>query len=236
MGDRYIHMTKKKTKHCAPDFRKKYFIYCFLVSFITLMAGIELIYEVRSSRLQKQIVENITSRSLEHDNSPWNISEAGRILQRLQNRVILSVAVLFLCAAASMFLFYRNFMRPVDEIGKAVYMMANGHLDAMVPVCSGGEIGKMGGLINDLAINLQEILLHVWNHTGQDIVLLNRIVKVCRSQSEANGMPAEIEDDLKLVRQDIEDMQSMVKAFDYYNVQFEEEKIIAAEKHNVDKL
>ncbi len=233
---RYIHMTEKKAKHRAPDFREKYFIYCFLVFFIILMAGIELISEVRRSRLQEQIVESITSRSLEHDNSLWNMSEAGRILQRLQNRVILVVAVLFLCVVASMFLFYRNFIRPVDEIGKAVYKMANGHLDSMVPVCSGGEIGKIGELINDLAINLQEILLHVWNHTGQDIVLLDRIVKVCGTKSGGNGIPDEIKNDLRIVRQDIEDMQNMVKAFDYYNIRFEKEKIIAGEKHNPEKL
>lgn len=228
-------MTKKKAKHYAPDLRRKYFIYCFLVFFIILMAGIELIYEVRSGRLQEQIVESITNRSLEHDNSLWNMSEAGRILQRLQKRVILVVAAVFLCVVASMFLFYRNFMRPVDEMGKAVYQMANGHLDEMIPVCSCGEIGKMGELINDLAIDLQEILLHVWNHTGQDIVLLDRIVKVCGSKSGGNGIPDEIKDDLRIVRQDIEDMQNMVKAFDYYNVRFEKEKIIAGEKHNPKK-
>ncbi|MGD9358937.1 MAG: hypothetical protein PVH85_08700, partial [Desulfobacterales bacterium] len=83
--------------------------------------------------------------------------------------------------------------------------------------------------INDLAIDLQEILLHVWNHTRQDIVLMERIAPILSSQPVVNGLPAQFKENFYLVKQDIEDMRDMVKAFNYYHVRLEEEKVLVNE-------
>ena len=222
-------------KKNTPDFRKKYLIYFIPAIFIILLLGVELIYEVGSDGLYKKIIESIYSQFPDHANNS-DMSEVRNILESLHIRVIMVVSILFLCFAVSAIMFYRNFVKPVDKMARGVRRMAGGHLNELIQVSSDNEIGKIGELINDLAINMQEILLHVWNHTGQDIVLLDRIVKICGSKSGGNGIPEEIKDDLRIVRQDIEDMQNMVKAFDYYNVRFEKEKIIAEETHNPGKL
>ncbi len=212
-----------------PNIRKKILIHFSFVFFVIFLIGVGLIHEVRGDRLQKEIAEAIVRQFPADDNRFLDMSEVTNILERVQDRVILGISVLFLCVIASMYVFMRYFVRPLDNMGKTVYQMNQGHLDEMVSVCANSEINKIGELINDLAINLQEILLHVWSHTGQDRILLDRIVKVCCTKSGGNGIPEEIKDDLRIVRQDIEDMQNMVKAFDYYNVRIEKEKIIAGE-------
>jgi len=227
-------MKNKGAKNHTPDYRIKYLIYFIPVIFIILLLGIELIFEVGNDGLHKKIVETIYSQFPDQANNP-DMSEVRNIMESLHVRVIMVVSILFLCFGVSAHLFYRNFVKPVDKMAKGVRRMADGHLDELLQVSSDNEIGKIGELINDLAINMQEILLHVWNHTGQDIVLLDRIVKVCSTKSGENGILDEIKDDLRIVRQDIEDMQNMVKAFDYYNVRFEKEKTITGEKAYRDK-
>ena len=227
-------MKNKSAKNHTPDFCKKYLIYFISAIFIIILMGVELIYEVRSDGLYKQIAESIFSQFPDQVDNP-DMSEIRNIIKSLHDRVIMVVSILFLCFAVSAILFYRNFVKPVDKMARGVRRMAGGHLNELIQISSDNEIGKIGELINDLAINMQEILLHVWNHTGQDIVLLDRIVKVCSSKSGGNGIPEEIKDDLRIVRQDIENMRNMVKAFDYYNVRFEKEKIIAGVKHNPEK-
>jgi len=222
-------MKNKSAKNHTPDFRKKYLIYFIPVIFIILLLGIELIYELGSDGLNKKIVESIYSQFPDQANNP-DMTEVKNILKSLHVRAIMVVSILFLCFGVSAILFYRNFVKPVDKMAKGARRMAGGHLDKLIQVSSDNEITKIGELINDLAINMQEILLHVWNHTAQDIVLLDRIVKVCGTKSGGNGIPEEIKDDFRIVRQDIEDMQNMVKAFDYYNVRFEKERILAGEQ------
>ena len=213
-----------------PNISKKILIHFSLVFFVIFLIGVALVHEVGRDRLQKEIAEGIVRQFPADDNRFVDMSEVINIVERVQDRVIFGILVLFLFVISSMYVFMRYFVRPLDNMGKTVYQMSKGHLDEMVPVCANSEINKIGELINDLAINLQEILLHVWSHTGQDIILLDRIVKVCGTKAGGNGIPEEIKDDLRIVRQDIEDMQNMVKAFEYYNVRIEKEKIIAGEQ------
>jgi hypothetical protein len=73
-----------------------------------------------------------------------------------------------------------------------------------------------------------------WNHTRQDIVLMERIAAIMSSQPGGNGMPVEIKEDFYFVKQDIEDMRNMVKAFNYYHVRLDEEKVLVNEHTRVE--
>ena len=105
--------------------------------------------------------------------------------------------------------------------------MADGRLDELIRVKTLGEIGKIGEFINDIAMNLQEIMLHVWNHTKHDILILDRIVGIIKSQPDGNGLFQEISEDFRIVKEDIENMRSMVEDFDYYGVRLKDGRTIA---------
>jgi HAMP domain-containing protein len=217
---------KAGVKHYAPNFGHKILI-CFMpLILITLTLGAGLIYEVGSGHLFAKIQESAIRHPSEQDKVDLGINQIRGILKGLQNHVILVVSVLLLSVIIMMFFFMGSIAKPLDELGKVAFQMVNGRLNELVPVRTNDEIGKIGELINDLAINLQEILLHVWNHTGQDIVLLDRIGRIVNSQPGGNGMPPEIREDFRFVRQDIEDMQTMVKAFDFYRVRLDQTKVM----------
>lgn len=226
-------LEKTDAKYAAPHLSKKIWFYFSLAILLTLSLIASLIYEVGSKRLHGQIVESIVGPAnttpLPSPASAARTSEidgAARILKRLQNRMILVTSVVFLGVIVAIFLFMRRVIKPLDEIGRSAFKMAHGRLDEPVPVRDRNEIGKIGELINDLAIDLQEILLHVWNHTRQDIVLMERIAAMMSSQPGGNGMPMKIREDFYFVKQDIEDMRDMVKAFNYYHVRLDEEKVL----------
>ncbi len=234
-------LKKNGAKYAVPHLRKK-IVFCFtLVIIVTLPLIASLIYEVGSERLHGQIVESILGPAntvLSSSPSPAaktsEISGAAIILKRLQNRMILVMSAVFLAVIVAIFLFMRRVIKPLDEIGETVFKMAHGHLDELVPVKERNEIGKIGELINDLSIDLQEVLLHVWNHTRQDIILMERIAAIMSSQPGGNGMPVEIKEDFYFVKQDIEDMRDMVKAFNYYHVRLDEEKVLMNEHPRVE--
>lgn len=226
-------LKKDDVNYTAPYLGKKMWFYFSLIILLTLPLAASLIYEVGSEHLHAQIVESIGSREAS-EKGPPDTGGVGRILKRMQNRMILVTSVVFLAVMVALFLFFRRVVKPLDEIGRAAFKMAHGRLDEPVPVRGHNEVGKIGEFINDLAIDLQEILLHVWNHTRQDIALMERITAMMSSQSGGNGMPPEIREDFYLVKQDIEDMRDMVKAFNYYHVRLDEEKVLVNEHPNVE--
>ena len=208
------------------NLRKRLLIYFALIIFVTFSVGAQLLYEVGSQRLNNQISASIFDQLQENEKKHFNTGKVIAVLKKLQHRMILVMAIVMLCVIATMVVFTRNIVEPLDLIGKAAKKIAAGHLDETVPVGNQDEIGNIGELINDLAANLQEILLHVWNHTEDDIVLLDHICEKINTGPD-NGLFPEIKQEVAFVRQDIEDMQDMVKAFDYYNIRLDNGKVIA---------
>jgi methyl-accepting chemotaxis protein len=229
-------LKKDGVKYAVPHLSKKMW-FCFSLIIITTLPLIaSLIYEVGSQRLHVQIVESILGPpNTVLSSSPVLLAKksetggAAIMLKRLQNRMILVMSAVFLAVIVAFLVFMHRIIKPLDEIGRATFKMAHGQLDELVPVREPNEIGKIGESINDLAIDLQEILLHVWNHTRQDIVLMERIAPILSSQPVVNGLPAQFKENFYLVKQDIEDMRDMVKAFNYYHVRLEEEKVLVNE-------
>ncbi|MCK5228975.1 MAG: HAMP domain-containing protein [Desulfobulbaceae bacterium] len=125
-----------------------------------------------------------------------------------------------------------NIATPLDAMAKAVERMADGHLDQMVQAPTGDEISKLSESINDLAINLQEILLHVWSHTEHSMTLINNITESIHSQSE-NRVSPEVREELEALRKGMEDMQTMVKAFEFYHIEIDKGKIVANENNGM---
>ena len=240
-SSRHWGLNKDDAKYAAPQLGKKMWFYFSLVIIVTLPLIVSLIYELGSERLHAQIVKStagpentaLPSSSVPAEKTAES-GDIGRILKRLQNKTILVMSVVFLVVIGTIFLFMRRIIRPLDDIGRAAFKMAHGRLDEPVPIRDRNEISKIGELINDLAIDLQEILLHVWNHTRQDIVLMERIAVNMSSQSGGNGMPMDIKEDFYFVKQDIEDMRDMVKAFNYYHVRLDEEKVLANQHPRVE--
>jgi hypothetical protein len=63
---------------------------------------------------------------------------------------------------------------------------------------------------------------------------MERIAANMSSQPSGDGMPVDIKEDFYFVKQDIEDMRDMVKAFNYYHVRLDEEKVLVNENPRVE--
>jgi hypothetical protein len=134
-------LKKDCAKYAVPHLSKKMW-FCFsLVIIVTLPLIASLIYEVGSQRLHVQIVESILGpANTVLSSSPVPVARksetggAAEILKGLQNRMILVMSVVFLAVIVAIFVFMRRIIKPLDEIGRATFKMANGQLDEPVPV------------------------------------------------------------------------------------------------------
>ncbi len=228
---RYVpnHQEKMMKRFRVFKRRRKSLVYFSLLVLLTFSVGMAFIFRVDKGHLHVRISEVIASQFPDHEKNLFDTREVIQILEKIQHHMMLVMFIVFLCVTAVMFVFIRNIVRPLDKMSVAAKRMADGHLDETVPTQAPYEICVVGELINDLAANLQEILLHVWNHAQHTMVLLDQISKKTRSQSDTSLMPTEIVADFECVRQDIEKMQAMVEAFEFYNIKLEKGKVVASE-------
>ena len=137
------------------------------------------------------------------------------------------LVVLLCCLVGGMIFFLRSIITPLENIVNAVQRMSEGSLDKPIPTQTVDEIGLVGGHINDLAMNMQEILLYLWNHVRENTTLLDSVAAQLKGLREDQTALAGISADFARMREDNEELKSIVHSFSYFEVILEKEKMFS---------
>ncbi len=128
---------------------------------------------------------------------------------------------LLLCAeAAALLLFRAQVLKPLAAAQKAARLMTDGHLDRLSRICRNDEIGRLTETVNDLAVNMQEVLLFVWNHSQESRRLLERAAERAEAESE-------LAEDIEKMREENENLKDIVTSFSYFEIRLEHERMLA---------
>ena len=77
--------------------------------------------------------------------------------------------ILIICGAVAMYLYSRQFTRPIEDMAKAANQMSHLDFDVKVPTGSDDELGRLGASINELS---SEFLSHVSHELKTPIALI----------------------------------------------------------------
>ena len=114
----------------------------------------------------------------------------------------------------------RRIGRPVRIIATAMSKLTRGQLNETVTVGTSDEFEQIGASINELAANLQELLLYIWKQTGQCHVLLDHIHNNPDLRRDKR-LTLESMGYLKQLNEAIDDLREMAKAYVFYDVSIE---------------
>ena len=114
----------------------------------------------------------------------------------------------------------RRIGKPVRTIATAMSKLTRGQLNETVTVDTSDEFEQIGACINELAANLQELLLYIWKQTGQCHALLDHIH--CNPDLRHDKrLTLESLGYLKQLSEAIDDLRNMAKAYVFYDVSIE---------------
>lgn len=120
----------------------------------------------------------------------------------------------------------RKIGRPVRTISRAMSKLAKGQLNETVAIETSDEFECIGSSINELAANLQELLLHIWKQTGECLALLENI-KNNPDMRHDKQLTLEGLGYLKQLSEAVEGLREMAKAYVFYDVNIEGTKTTA---------
>lgn len=147
---------------------------------------------------------------------------AGGVLYE-RGLTLLLLTLLIAAQTAALFFFHHYVIKPLAHVHAATRQMTDGHLDSLIRISRQDEVGRLGESINDLAVNMQEVLLFVWNHSQQSRELFDR---AAARLDAPEPLPA-IQDDLEEMRQNNEDLKAIVLSFSYFEIRLEHERMLA---------
>jgi methyl-accepting chemotaxis protein len=133
---------------------------------------------------------------------------------------IVSILIIF------MVFFIRKIILPLSKLEKMTREMADGRLDLIVQdnqnaSCS---IDTISENVNSLAMNLQEILLLIWNHSEHNLGALGKALETLDDES---GNPEDVKANLQEIKKELLQMQELTKQFELFDVTLEGNKALA---------
>jgi methyl-accepting chemotaxis protein len=124
--------------------------------------------------------------------------------------------------------------KPIHAIRHAVLRMAQGKLNETVSINSIDELGQIGGGINELAANLQELLLYIWKQSGQCMASLETMQNHL-DRCDDPVLEAELRESLRHLTASVEDLRLMANAYVFYDVCLEGDRAQAINLINIKK-
>ena len=121
----------------------------------------------------------------------------------------------------------RRINRPIRSIARAVSRLAAGQLNETVHIDSTDEFGQISNNINELAANLQELLLYIWKQTGECISLLEEVDTGGPDAHQAGNPHGDATQAIEKLTEAVNNLREMAQAYVFYDVRLDGEQALA---------
>jgi len=212
----------------TPGLRRKAYMVFLVAAAVILAVGAYAVGQAGSRMPQSRLISDLTATLTVEGDQQVETAAIIQSFRTMQKVLIAATACVLAVMLAVVLVFIEKVAKPIDQMGEAAGKIAKGQLNALAPMDSSGEVGRIADMIHDMAMNLQEILLLVWNHTGRNRQRLELMAEMLKQHSNGNGLPEGFSERLTAVRKEVEELQRFVEAFDYYDVRLQYGKAQAA--------
>lgn len=130
-------------------------IYFLLIGFASLLVGIEFLADFQGGTLKQELWENISDLKTEKPDPETLFAP----IDRLRSKAILMVGIVMFVMVIVLTMFIKNITEPLQHMIKLSQKISAGELNHTIKIHASNELTDLGNVINDLASNLQEIIL-----------------------------------------------------------------------------
>jgi HAMP domain-containing protein len=174
-------------------------IYFLLIGFASILVGIEFWADFHSGSLKSEIWQNISR--FEHKQISQEAVFAP--IDRLRSKAILMVAIIMVVMLIVLTMFIKNITEPLQHMIQLSQKISAGDLSQTIRIEANNELADLGLVINEMASNLQEIILlsqrmcaNGMIHVDQALGQLAKISTDIRSVEDVRTVIRSLKDEL----------------------------------------
>lgn len=150
-------------------------IYFLLIGFASLLVGVEFVAETHGrdlrghwlTRIEKQTEQGLDRTAMFHP------------LDRLRNKAVLMILIIMSVMVIVLTMFIKNITEPLQHMIEKSKSISRGDLSQTIRIEADNELADLGGVINEMASNLQEII-HLSHNTctsgGRTVTLASALL------------------------------------------------------------
>ncbi|MEA3333577.1 MAG: HAMP domain-containing protein [Pseudomonadota bacterium] len=189
-------------------------IYFLLIGFAALLLGVEFITETYNSELRGAWLTNIEKIVGQTINSP----DIFQPLDRLRYKAVLMIGIIMSVVVIVLMMFIKNITEPLQHMIEKSNEISKGDLSQTITIDANNELADLGGVINEMSSNLQEIIHFSLNTcvSGRNLIsdattLLDQSSLIPEELLETRNKLAELDTELTTLK-------NVVDCFKFYSI------------------
>ncbi|MEJ2154675.1 MAG: HAMP domain-containing protein [Desulfobacteraceae bacterium] len=130
-------------------------IYFLLIGFASVLVGIEFLADFHGGALKDEIWETINRAG----DQPIDQKEIFAPIDRMRSKAILMVGIIMVVMLIVLTMFIKHITEPLQHMIGLSEKISAGDLSQTIRIDADNELAQLGHVINEMASNLQEIIL-----------------------------------------------------------------------------
>ncbi len=130
-------------------------IYFLLIGFASVLVGIEFLSDFHGGALKDEIWETINRAG----DQPIDQKEIFAPIDRMRSKAILMVGIIMVVMLIVLTMFIKHITEPLQHMIGLSEKISAGDLSQTIRIDADNELAQLGHVINEMASNLQEIIL-----------------------------------------------------------------------------
>ena len=185
-------------------------MYFLLIGFAVLFVGGEFIAETYGNEFREAFLAQAPAPAT----TPADQEAVLQPLNHLRNKAVLVIAIIMVVILIVMTMFMKQITEPLQHMISASRKISGGDLSQTIRIDSNNELAELGGVINEMSSNLQEIIHMSQSTCASGEAFLSSMADVLDCPDAATG-------DLPRLRQEMTYFQSQLgmlgEAMDCFN-------------------
>jgi methyl-accepting chemotaxis protein len=187
-------------------------VYFLLIGFAALLVGVEFIAETHGEDMRQAFLAGLTDNAT----NPTDEAVLPQPLAHLRNKAILVIAIIMVVILIVMTMFMKHITEPLQHMIAASRKISGGDLSQTIRIEGNNELAELGGVINEMSSNLQEII-HMSRHVCEAGETLLATVDEAPSQKEPGAKnKARRQADMDRFRSELGMLQTALNCFRFY--------------------
>lgn len=142
-------------KRSGYSLQRTMIIYFLLIGFAAAMVGVEFLVDFHRGALKTEIWDNIQLYGLDAQHQEAIFAP----IDRMRSKALLMVVIILMVSLIVLIMFIKYITEPLQHMIELSRKISGGDLSRTIRIHSDNELAELGEVINEMASNLQEIIL-----------------------------------------------------------------------------
>ncbi len=194
-------------------------IYFLLIGFASMLVGIEFLADFQSGALKDELWEGIQSA----DQASIDPEVLFAPLDRLRSKAILMVIIIMVVMVIVLTMFIKQITEPLQHMILLSRQISAGDLSQTVRIDSDNELSELGNVINEMATNLQEVILLSQSMCANGKGYVDDALSLINNNADGVSQRQQLQKTIQHLGRELSTLNEVIDQFDFYTVEKRED-------------